>query len=116
MVVPECGGEDGEKIAEERGNEADDGNGTGRGGVPCEQSKGEEAEQRTIGVGGDGIDGIDDAGPVHQAEGEDNEEHNHTHGNMYATTQTFISRAVEEINTGAGGQCGECAVCTREGC
>ena len=118
MVVPERGTQGGEEKTDEGSGKADEGNGSGRGIKTRghKQAEGKEAKQRTVGVGSNGIDGIDDARAVQGMEHQDDSQHDNAHGDVYMAAQTFVVGTVAEIDAGAGSQGGEGAVGTRQGC
>ena len=69
-----------------------------------EKAEGEEAQQRTIGVTGQGIDGIDERRGVDLPEQQDEEHEEEAHGDMRLLSERLIVRLPADVHTKAGGQ------------
>ena len=81
------------------------------------QSEGKESQQRTVGIGAQDIDGIDDTRRVEGSEAYDEEHEDQCHGEMHLFAEIFILIAPEDIHAYTGGKGGKSRVGTREtGC
>lgn len=69
-----------------------------------EETKGEESQQRAVGVGCYGIDGIDERCGVYGPEKDDEDNKHDTDGNVHPFTKRFVTRLPTDIYTVAGGK------------
>ena len=67
------------------------------------QSEGKESQQRTVGIGAQDIDGIDDTRRVEGSEAYDEQHEDQCHGKMHLFAEIFILIAPEDIHAYTGG-------------
>lgn len=104
VIVPEvlCGGVEG--IAEQGRCDADKGHQCVVGLATGEESEGEEPQQRTVGIAGDGIDGVDERRGVQGAEEKDEEHEEETHRDMRLLTEPLVACLTADIHAVARGE------------
>ena len=79
-----------------------------------EQAEGEKTKQGAIGVGDDGVDGIDERRGVDGMDKKDGSCQQHAHGQMGPTAQPLVVRTVTQVVAVAGGKGGEGRIGTGE--
>ena len=117
MVAPKVLGDGVEGIADKGRGDADLGHQTIVGLLLGEESKDEKAQQGTIGITGQRIDGIDKRGGVECPEQEDKHHEDQAHHHMHLFSQRLIVWLTTDVHAEAGGERSQGRVGTREsGC
>ena len=81
-----------------------------------QQSVGKKAEQGTVGVAANDVDGINQTGGIDGLEQQDEQHKDAAHGNMCAFAEAFVVLAFHDIDAVDGGQRGQRGVGTGERC
>ena len=79
-----------------------------------QQSVGKKAEQGTVGVAANDVDGINQTGGIDSLEQQDEQHEDGTDGNMRALAETFVVLPFHDIDAVDGGQRGQRGVGTGE--
>ena len=69
-----------------------------------EESEGEETQQRTVSIAGDGIDGVDERRGVQGTEEEDEEHEEETHRDVRLLTEPLVACLSPDIHAVARGE------------